>query len=117
MRRLIVSVLAVHALMAVAPAAQAEAACGIGGHVTYNRAGQGAWFGAVQPMNGMNCASARYVMNKWLRRTYARRWSSRLPTGFWDGYVTWHCWKRSNLRWQCDEYDSGTSFRFTAYRF
>jgi hypothetical protein len=51
----------------------------------------------------MNCASARYVMNKWLRRTYQRSSSHRLPTRFWDGYVTWHCYKRSNLRWQCDE--------------
>ena len=81
------------------------------------RCGEGAWFGNVQPMHGMNCASARYVVNKWLRRSYARGWSHRLPTGFCDGYVTWHCYKRGYYRWQCDEYDSGTSFRFKAYRF
>ena len=115
MKKLIVAGLAMLALTAAVAPAEAQAACG--GGVTYNRAGEGAWFGNVRPMNGMNCASARYVVNKWLRRSYARSWGRRLPTGFWDGYVTWHCWKRSNLRWQCDEYDSGTSFRFTASRF
>ena len=64
---------------------------------------------------GMNCASARYVMNKWLRRAYRRSYAHRLPTRFYDGYVTWHCWKRTSVRWQCDEYESNTSFRFTAY--
>jgi hypothetical protein len=94
--------------------AHASSGCGIGSHITHNRAGDAAWFGHVRPMRGMNCASARYVMNKWLRKTFARRYSHRLPTHFWDGYVTWSCWKRSYYRWQCDEFDSGTSFRFTA---
>ena len=101
-------------LSALAPAAQA-ASCG--GGVTYNRLGEGASFQCVMPMRRMNCASARYVVDKWLRHAYQRSYSHRLPTGFYDGYVSWSCWKRSNLRWQCDEYDSGTSFRFTAYRF
>jgi hypothetical protein len=39
-----------------------------------------------------------------------------LPARFYDGYVTWYCGKVSYLRWSCEEYDSGTSFRFTAYR-
>lgn len=106
------------ALAAAAPSAAQAAYCSIGGSgVTYNRAGEPAQFMNLRPLRGMNCPSARYVMNKWLRRAYRRSWGHRLPTRFWDGYVTWHCWKRSRLRWQCNEYDSGTSFHFTAFRF
>jgi hypothetical protein len=112
MRKLIVAGLAVLALTAAATPAEAQAACG--GGVTFNRAGEGARFWQVRPMNGMNCASARYVVNKWLRRSFARSWGHRLPTRFWDGYVTWHCGWLSYYRWQCNEYDSGTSFRFKA---
>jgi hypothetical protein len=105
------------AVIATTTQAQAQGTCSLGNSgVTYNQLGEAAVFKNLAPMGKMNCASARYVMNKWLRRTYQRSSSHRLPTRFWDGYVTWHCYKRSNLRWQCDEYDSGTSFRFTAYR-
>jgi hypothetical protein len=80
-----------------------------------NQVGDAAKFERLTPMQGMNCASARYVMNKWLRRAFARSYSRNLPRTFYDGYVTWYCGKRSGLRWQCDEYDSSTAFRFTAY--
>ena len=85
--------------------------------MTYNRAGVGAQFGQLNARQGMNCASARYVMNNWLRRTFARSYSRKLPTNFYDGYVTWYCGKLSSKRWRCDEYDSNTAFTFTAYTF
>jgi len=45
---------------------------------------------------------------------YRKQWSNRIPTNFYDGYVTWYCHKTSRLNWRCNEYDSGTSFRFRA---
>ena len=96
--------------------ASARAYCPVGGSgVTFNQAGDAARFSSLTPMRGMNCASAQYVMNKWLRRSYARGYANRLPIRFFDGYVTWRCGKVTGTRWQCDEYDSGTAFRFTAY--
>jgi len=85
--------------------------------VSYNRAGVPAQFERLRSMYGMNCPSARYVMNRRLRRAYERRWSASIPTHFYDGYVSWECYKIRRLRWQCDEYESYTSFRFTAYTF
>ena len=106
------------AVPAQAAGASASRACSLGNSgVTYNRAGVPAQFKSLSTLRGMNCASARYVMNKWLRRAYSRTYSTRLPTRFYDGYVTWHCYKRAYLGWQCDEYDSNTSFRFIAYHF
>jgi hypothetical protein len=103
--------------VAAASAPQAYAAfCSVGGSgITVNRAGDVARFKRLTPMQGMNCPSAQYVLNKWLRRAFRRSYSRRLPRRFWDGYVTWYCGKRSYYRWQCNEYDSGTTFRFTAY--
>ena len=117
-----VAVMAIAALAFVPTGAQASepasaaSYCAAGG-ITYNQQGQPAMFRGVRPAQGMNCASARYVMDKWLRRTYRRSYSNRLPTNFFDGYVTWHCGRTSHLRWRCAEYDSYTAFRFTAYRF
>ena|SRR5215216_733307 len=82
--------------------------------ITVNRAGDVARFSRLTAMRGMNCPSARYVLNKWLRRAFRRSYSRRLPRTFWDGYVTWYCGKLTRLRWQCDEYDSNTRFRFSA---
>lgn len=104
-------------VMLIAPGS-AYAACSIGGSgVTYNRSGEPAVFKSLRPANGMNCPSARYVMNKWLRPAYARSFSNRLPTRFYDGYVTWRCRSTAGRSWRCVEYDSNTSFRFVAYRF
>jgi hypothetical protein len=86
-----------------------------GSGITVNRVGDVAKFKRLTPMQGMNCPSAQYVMNRWLRRAFARSYSRRLPRRFYDGYVTWYCGKLTALRWQCNEYDSNTAFRFTAY--
>jgi hypothetical protein len=123
MRKIVVSVGAGLAVAVALPSVTAASAreaysssCPVGGSgITVNRAGDVAKFKRLTPMRGMNCPSAQYVLNKWLRRAFRRSYSRRLPTRFWDGYVTWYCGKRSRLRWQCNEYDSGTAFRFTAY--
>ena len=97
----------------VAPAA-AQACPIAGGGITTNRAGDVARFWALRPLQGMNCPSAQYVMNKWLRRAFRRSYSRKLPRRFYDGYVTWYCRKTSHSGWRCNEYDSGTAFRFRA---
>src|SRR5215211_5480565 len=83
--------------------------------VTYTNGGYEVVLSRYTSM-GNPCSAVRYVMNNWVRRKIARQWGRpRISGPFYDGYVTWHCWKLSGTRWQCDEYDSGYSFRFTAY--
>jgi opacity protein-like surface antigen len=116
MKKLILG--AVAALLLLVPGSAQAATCSIGNSgVTYNLDGEPARFANLSAQRGMNCASARYVLNKWLRKAYSRQYSNRIPTDFYDGYVTWDCFKLSRLRWQCREYDSGTRFKFTAYRY
>ena len=96
--------------------AHAAIRCSIGDSgITYNRLGTAAVFKRLRAEQGMNCASARYVLNKWLRRAYRRSYRNRLPTRFYDGYVTWHCGKTSARGWRCTEFTSNTAFRFVAY--
>jgi hypothetical protein len=112
----ITTAMTVLVMLSGANAAQASS-CSMGASdTTYNQIGQAATFRNLTAMQGMNSASARYVMNKWLRRSYQRSSSNKLPTRFWDGYVTWHCLKLTGTKWRCDEYDSNTAFSFTAYR-
>jgi len=114
--RLIGTLATLLTVTALASPSPAQAYCPLGDDgVSYNRAGQGAKFKRLNPMQGMNCASARYVMNKWLRRSFERSYRAKLPTRFYDGYVTWYCGRTSYRRWRCDEYDSNTAFRFVAY--
>lgn len=117
-RRSVATLVATVVLLVLAAPGSAKAARSIGGSgVTYNRSGEPAVFRSLRPIQGMNCASARYVMNNWLRRAYARTWSNRLPTRFFDGYVTWYCGRTSTRGWRCDEYETNTAFRFVAYRY
>jgi len=124
MRRWVVGLIAVgscavvHAAAAGAhgPQATVSARCAIGDSgVSYNQRGEGAAFQRLRAMRGMNCASARYVLNNWLRRAYEQGSSHRLPTRFYDGYVTWYCGRLSGKKWRCDEYESNTAFRFRAF--
>jgi hypothetical protein len=99
-----------------AETAYAGVACTIGDSgVTYNRAGDGARFRHLVARQGMNCSSARYVLNKWLRRAYRNGYSTQIPRHFWDGYVTWYCRKTGSIGWRCDETASDTAFTFDAY--
>jgi hypothetical protein len=117
LRRVLATLTAVLALTLVASPGAAQAACSTGDSgVTYHAAGVPAVFKSLRPQRGMNCASAKYVMNRWLRRSWARSSRNRLPTQFFDGYVTWHCGKTSRTGWRCDEYTTNTAFRFVAYR-
>src|SRR4051812_3564748 len=93
---------------ATGPTGVAASRCSIGDTgISYNLAGDGAQFSALKARRGMNCSSARYVLNNWLRRKFENSYAHRLPTKFYDGYVTWYCGKYTRTRWQCDEYDSG----------
>ena len=122
LRNGITSIVAVLVMVAaIGPAAAASAAhaavrCSIGDNgITYNQLGTPAKFKRLRAQQGMNCASARYVLNNWLRRSYQQSYKDKLPTRFYDGYVTWYCGKTSPKRWRCAEYDSNTAFRFVAY--
>jgi hypothetical protein len=100
------------------PSTAQASRCSIGDNgISYNLDDEPARFANLSTQRGMNCSSARYVLNKWLRKAYEEQYSNQIPTDFWDGYVDWHCYKLSRLRWQCREYDSGTRFKFTAYRY
>ena len=118
MKRFGIIVTTLLAMLAFVPAAQASSYCNIGDNgITTNLSGTDAKFKSLYAMGKMNCASARYVLNKKLRRSFAKHYSNTIVTNFFDGYVTWYCDKLTRLRWQCDEYDSNTSFRFTAYTY
>ena len=113
-RRNITVVVVALALFVVAPSAHAYCPLGDDG-ITVNRSGQAAKFKRLNPLQGMNCPSARYVMNKWLRRKYRRSYRAKLPGRFYDGYVTWYCGKLTRKKWRCDEFKSDTAFTFVAY--
>lgn len=110
-KKILLAVAAAVTLCAAAAPAQAHASCG--GWGAYNLDGEYAAISKVHPRGGMNCASSRYVVNKWLKRAYQRQYSNRIPTHFWDGYVTWYGYKTGRHSWRFEEYDSGTSFTFT----
>jgi hypothetical protein len=111
-KRIIVLTLAALAVVFAAPSLASASDCG--GWSATNLDGEWADVYNVVPMNGMNCASSRYVVNKWLKKGYQRQYSNRIPTHFYDGYVTWHCHKLNRYRWRCDEYTSNTAFTFSA---
>ena len=113
--RLLVVVTAFTLSLLVAAPTSARAYCSLGDNgITVNRGGYAAKFYRVKALQGMNCASARYVVNKWIRRSYRRSRQPRIRTQFYDGYVTWYCHKRSRKKWRCDEFKSDTAFTFYA---
>ena len=110
------TLVALLALAVLAPPTATAASCSVGDSgYSYNLDGEEARFRSLEARDGMNCASARYVLNDWLRAEYEDQYSHRIPTRFYDGYVTWRCRRLTRYRWQCSEKDSGTSFRFIAY--
>jgi hypothetical protein len=66
-------------------------------------------FSNLRVYGTMNCASARYVMNK-LRVQYRRY--GRIRGRFSDGYVTWNGYHASGYGWHFYENTSSTSFSF-----
>ena len=106
------------AALVFAPAtASAATRCNTGrSPVTYTRSGYEVVLTNYTSVKGMACSSVRYVVNQWLRRKLARQYGwPRLGRPFFDGWVTWHGYKRSSHRWRFEEYDSGTVFEFTGY--
>jgi hypothetical protein len=108
-----IAAVAALSLTGVAEASTAHSASSCGGWYAWNLDGEAASVRNVT-RSGMNCASSKYVVNRWLKKGYERQTRNRIPTHFYDGYVTWTCYKTSYYRWKCAEYESGTSFRFTA---
>jgi hypothetical protein len=111
-KRILILVLAACAVVLLAPSMASASNCG--GWSTGNLDDEWAEVSNVVPMDGMNCASSRYVANKWLKPAYKRQFANRIPTHFYDGYVTWHCRRTSFYGWRCDEYTSNTAFKFNA---
>ncbi|MDA0172906.1 hypothetical protein OJ998_27645 [Solirubrobacter taibaiensis] len=113
-KSLVILALACAAL--VAPSTAAAKSCSVGDSgISYNRDGEAARFKSLEARGTMNCPSARYVLNDWLRAKYEKQHADSIPTRFYDGYVYWRCRKLSKNRWQCSERETDTSFRFTAY--
>ena len=103
-------------IAAFAPAqAEASTSCSSGApRADYTRGGYEVEYKSYTSQVGMACSSVRYVLKTWIRPTIRRQYRWPHLTGpFYDGYVTWHCYKLSKFRIQCDEYDSYTSLRFT----
>ena len=101
------------ALGATATGAQASAYCGVNGWDN-TRGGYSVHYVGARA-NGMNCASVRYAMHEFrakIRRQYG--WP-RLARPFFDGWVTWHCYKLSRHGVSCYENTSNTSYSFKAW--
>ncbi len=86
-----------------------------GSGITVKRSGDVAKFKNLTPMQGMNCPSAQYVMNKWFRRAFRRSYLPRLAAQVLGRPCHVVLRQADSSRWQCNEYDSDTAFRFTAY--
>lgn len=101
------------AVPALAPAAS-EASTGCSGYSYFtNRGGYDTELSNYRDDHGMACSSVRYVA-RFLRAKISRQYTwPHIGGPFYDGYVTWHCFKLSNLRWRCEEYTTYTSFSFT----
>ena len=114
MKKLLTGVIAAIALSAAfTSTASASTACRISGY-DVNRSGYGISYAGARA-SGMNCASVRYahkVFRSKLRRQYGY---PRLARPFFDGWVTWHCYKASRHGIRCAEGTSGTSYSFRAY--
>jgi hypothetical protein len=91
--------------------AAAEAASCRGGGVSWH-GDRPARFSKYTALDGMNCASVRYVMDRWVRRQFRRTGLFRRT--FYDGYVTWHGRKIRPGRFEYREFESHTRLRFTA---
>jgi hypothetical protein len=80
---------------------------------TFTRGGYQVKIDRYRDVHGMACTSVRYVINRWLRHKIARQYGwPHIGGPFWDGYVTWHCFKTRRYYWRCEEYTSDTVFSF-----
>ena len=116
MKRIITAVTAaVIGLGMVGPAnASASAYCPSAAATDYNRGGyEISYSGATA--SRMNCASVNYAMGRFRSKVRRQSGYPRIPGSFFDGWVTWSCWKTSTHGVKCWEPQSGTSYRFRAY--
>ena len=95
-------------------AAQADAHyCGVS-KIDTNRSGWTINYQGARA-SGMNCASVRYALDRFRAKVRRQHGRPRMPRAFFDGWVTWNCWKTSRNGIKCWEPQSGTSYRFRAH--
>jgi hypothetical protein len=111
---LIAAALAVALVIPAAMPAGADAARYCPVHVTdYTRGGWTVeYHGAMA--RGMNCSSVRYALGEFRAKIRRQVRRPRMPRAFFDGYVTWNCYKLSYYRQRCYEVESETSYTFSA---
>jgi hypothetical protein len=114
-RKLIIGALVVGAVFAGPGVAQADAStyCRVSAYDT-NRSGHGISYSGASA-SGMNCASVRYALRQFRAKVRRQYGYPRMPRSFFDGYVTWSCWKTGGHGIKCWEPQSGTSYRFRAW--
>jgi hypothetical protein len=113
MRTILISAAIALAVPALASAAS-DASSNCSGYSYFtNRGGYDTELSDYRDDRGMACSSVRYVAG-FLRAKISRQstWP-HIGGPFYDGYVTWHCFKLSTIRWRCEEYTTYTSFSFS----
>jgi hypothetical protein len=115
MKKFVIAGLAVLAVVGAAAPAQAEAAtCGSISSTDYNRSGYGITYSRAHTTS-MNCASVRYAMHEFRAKVKRQHGYPRMTLPFFDGWVTWHCYKTSRVGVRCYENTSDTSYSFRTY--
>jgi hypothetical protein len=111
----VIGALAVCALLGAAAPAGADAStyCGSAGYDVTRGGYEVSYSGARA--SGMNCASVRYAMRFFRRKVRSQYGYPRMPRAFYDGYVTWDCWKSGGHRITCYEDTTATSYSFRAW--
>jgi hypothetical protein len=100
---------------AAAGEASASTYCPVNG-VDFNRSGYEIVYRGAHA-NGMNCASVRYAMHEFRAEVKRQRGYPRMPRDFFDGWVTWRCWKTGGNGQRCWEATTGTGYTFRAWVF
>ncbi len=112
-KKLIAGALVAGAVLAGPGVAQADAHyCGVS-KFDNNRSGYTIGYQGARA-SGMNCASVRYALGQFRAKVRRQYGYPRMPSAFFDGWVTWHCYKISRHGVRCYENTSSTSYSFKA---
>ena len=102
------------AIPSVAPAvADASTYCPMGA-TDYTRGGWVVTYRGATG-HGMNCSSVRYAMGEFRAKIRRQGNYPKIARPFFDGWVTWYCYKTSGHGVSCYENTSDTSFTFRAW--
>ncbi len=104
---------AVLGALAAPASADASTYCGVSKFDT-NRSGYSISYQGARA-SGMNCDSVRYALSQFRAKVRRQYGYPRMPRAFFDGWVTWQCWKTSRHSVKCWERTSSTSYRFRAH--